>query len=250
MIHEFFRLLWGTVIHRPYVYAFFVCFLFFSFKHLRVKGTLVFLVLAYLVAYGSEFSATRNGFPFGMYVYLDETRVRELWISNIPFWDSLSFVFLSYFSWIVAASALRPADPDSALSSPKSAFLGGFLMMLLDVVIDPLTLLGDRWFLGKIYYYPYGGSYFGVTLTNFLGWWFVGSAVIFLFQRLRMKRNPLPRFAARGALGVYAGVFLFNLAITAWIREWPLLAASTGITIATLSALLWAHRRTGERRPS
>ena len=247
VLSEFFRLLWGTVIHRPYVYAFFVCFLFFSLKHLRAKGTLVFLILAYLVAYWSEFSATRNGFPFGMYVYLDETRVRELWISNIPFWDSLSFVFLSYFSWIVAAATLRPANPDSTLSWPKTALLGGFLMMLLDVVIDPLTLLGDRWFLGKIYYYPYGGNYFGVTLTNFLGWWFVGSVVIFLFTRLRLKRNPLTRSAIWGAFGVYAGVLVFNLVMTAWIQEWPLLMASLIVTIATLSAILWAYRRSGAR---
>ena len=44
-----------------------------------------------------------------MYVYLDGTRTRELWLSNVPFWDSLSFVFLSYFSWQLAA-ALRAGD--------------------------------------------------------------------------------------------------------------------------------------------
>ena len=41
--------------------------------------------------------------------YFDETRTRELWISNVPFWDSLSFVFLSYFSLALAAALLSPA---------------------------------------------------------------------------------------------------------------------------------------------
>jgi uncharacterized membrane protein len=221
---EFGRLLVGTLVYRPYVYGFFACFLFFAIRQLRLRGTALFLLIAYLIAYGSEFSATRNGFPFGMYVYLDETRTRELWLSNIPFWDSLSFVFLSYFSWLVASACVNPRNPDQALLESRTAILGGFLMMVLDVVIDPLTLHGDRWFLGKIYYYPDGGSYFGVTLTNFAGWWFVGSATLFAVQYLARKNifdfkslGSLSRRFYLGAWGVYAGVLLFNLAITALI---------------------------------
>lgn len=43
-------------------------------------------------------------------------------------------------------------------------------MMLLDVVLDPLAVQGDRWFLGRVFYYPGGGDYFGVPLVNFAGW--------------------------------------------------------------------------------
>src|SRR5690348_15816910 len=100
------KLLIATVYYRPYVYAFFVCFLVFALRHLGWKRLLTFMVSTFVVAYASEYSSTRNGFPFGPYTYFDETRVRELWISNVPFWDSLSFVFLSYFSFIVAAAAL------------------------------------------------------------------------------------------------------------------------------------------------
>ena len=31
-----------------------------------------------------------------------------------------------------------------------------------------------RWFLGRIFYYPEGGVYFGVPLSNFAGWMIVG----------------------------------------------------------------------------
>ena len=51
-------------------------------------------------------------------------------------------------------------------------------MMLLDVVIDPLAVRGERWFLGHVFYYPEGGVYFGVPLSNFVGWALVGWAIV------------------------------------------------------------------------
>lgn len=246
-VRELLHLFWGTVVFRPYVYAFFACFLVFALRHLRGRATLAYLVLAWCVAFACEYSSTRNGFPFGMYVYLDGTRTRELWISNVPFWDSLSFVFLSYFSWRVAAAVRDPARPGAKLFEPGTALLSGLLMMLLDVVIDPVTLLGDRWFLGRIYYYPHGGAYFGVTLTNFAGWFFVGAFTVFLFQALcRMGRLRATRFGevtpaqSWATFGVYAGVFLFNLAVTGLVREWPLFTASAGVVVLTCGACLRA----------
>ena len=172
---EFLRLMWGTILNRPYVDGFFVCYLVFSVFLLGRRRTLAFVVMSFALALACELSATRWGFPFGKYVYIETARSQELWISNVPSWDALSFVFLSFFSWILAgalrARSWRAADIQVSLRAPRTLILGGLLMMLLDVVIDPLTLLGDRWFLGRIYYYPDGGPYFGVTVTNFAGWW-------------------------------------------------------------------------------
>jgi len=234
---ELARLLLGTIVYRPYVYIFFLCFLFFSLRHLRRNGTIIYILVSYGIAFLSEFSATRNGFPFGSYVYLDDTRSRELWISNIPFWDSLSFTFLSYFSWIAAAVLRNPKAPSERLYHWQTAVLGGFMMTLLDVVIDPVALRGDRWFLGRIYYYPNGGDYFGVTWANFAGWFFVGTVTLLTIQRL-LRRMAIPGgLWIPGVLTVYAGVFIFNLALTAWIREWVLLSASGLVAVAALAAI-------------
>jgi uncharacterized membrane protein len=235
-------LLYGTIVNRPYVYAFFACFLFFGIRHLRWKDCLIWFLLAYVIAFCSEYSSTRDGFPFGIFRYFDESRMRELWISNVPFWDPLSFVFLSYFSGVVAAAVRAPRHPQTnLLLAPRTALLSGLLMMCLDLVIDPLALRGDKWFLGKIYDYPTGGSYFGVTLANFAGWFFVGTVIPLTFSLLARLRwvNPAKwrRLSPRQilmAFAVYCGVFVFNLGITAWIYEWHLMFVSSIVTLLTV----------------
>jgi uncharacterized membrane protein len=242
-------LLYGTIVDRPYVYAFFVCFLFFGIRHLRWKDCLIWFLLAYAIAFASEYSSTRDGFPFGIFRYFDEARARELWISNVPFWDPLSFVFLSYFCWVVAAAVRAPRDSQiryqkrfqTVLLEPKTVLLSGLLMMCLDLVIDPLALRGDKWFLGKIYDYPEGGSYFGVTLANFAGWFFVGAVIPLTFSLLAQMHWVNPgnwrRLSPRQiliAFAVYCGVFVFNLGVTAWIQEWRLMIFSSIVTLLTV----------------
>ncbi len=247
-------LLWGTVVHRPYVYAFFACFLAFAAYQLGWRRTATFALSTWLIAFGCEYSSTRNGFPFGPYSYFDATRTRELWISNVPFWDSLSFVFLSYFSFVLAAALLSPREALArgdwpGLRRRATPLVGGLVMMLLDVVIDPVALQGEKWFLGRIYEYPYRGFYFGVTAANFAGWFFVGAASQWAFQ-LAMRFLPWcagpwrpvhPRFVW-AVYGVYAGVFGFNLAVTLVIRDHALAAASGAVAAATLSSLAWRFR--------
>jgi putative membrane protein len=252
---ELARLLWGTVRYRPYVYAFLVCFLAFGIYQAGWRRTVAFALPTWVLAFLAEFSSTRNGFPFGPYSYFDATRGRELWISNVPFWDSVSFVFLSWFSLVLAAAARTPAPqrragPWPALRSPATPLLGGLLMMLLDVVIDPVTLQGEKWFLGRIYEYPADGFYFGVTAANFAGWFLVGAVTQWTFQGLLAVlgwwrgpwRHPSP-LLAWGAYAVYAGVLGFMLAVTVSIGDHRLALASAAVSAVTLGALAWGLRR-------
>jgi uncharacterized membrane protein len=89
-----------------------------------------------------------------------------------------------------------------------------------------LALRGDRWFLGKIYYYLDPGVHFGVPLENYVGWFVVG--VISLASYFPLDRRlpaPPPHInwstTHRLLLGVglYYAVLAFNLGITFSIGE-------------------------------
>jgi putative membrane protein len=221
-------LLWGTLLLRCYVFGFLAAFLVTGIRDLGVRRTLAFLVWGWAVAFACEFASTRVGIPFGLYHYTGTTRGAELYVSNVPFFDSLSFTFLAYASFCLARAAIGER------SRPRLAGLAGILMMVLDIVIDPLAVRGDRWFLGRIFYYPEGGIYFGVPLSNFAGWLIVGWLIVGGFL-LAGRRSPIGR-SPRAGVGLYYGVLFFNLAMSAWIGEPGLVAA--GILLHAAVVLL------------
>lgn len=259
MLH-FFYLFFSTIAYRPYVFVFLACYLFLAITHIGWKRTALFSVLAFLVAFACEWSSAvaATGFPFGLYYYINTTSDKELWIAGVPFMDSLSFTFLSYVSWELATMLLgkvRASWRDVQVLNAEEVrrtwavnFLAPFLMMYLDIIIDPVALLGDRWFLGKIYYYPGGGSYFGITLANFLGWYFVCFVIIRAFIWLEkliftgsasLEKGLLDyRYKALGAVGLYWSVLGFNLFMTIWIGEKMLFVVGVIIVLPLLVMIL------------
>ncbi len=248
------RLLLGSLLLRPYVFAFLLLHLWGASALFGWRRTTAFTVMAWSVALAAEHSSIRTGFPFGWYYYIPGTADRELWIAGVPFFDSLSFTFLlvsSYgLAWFLLAAS-HPSDGRSARGSRKipgtpprpgrvrHLALASLLFVLIDVVIDPVALRGDRWFLGRIYGYPEPGFYFGVPLANFLGWGVVGVTAIALYQAWERRAPPAAgRFGGRGALcpGLYFIVLVFNLAVTFALGEWRL--GVCGVLL-TLPILLW-----------
>jgi putative membrane protein len=217
-------LLIGTLWLRPYVFGFLLVFLVAGARDLGWWRTLLFAGCVAPVAWVAEFSSTRAGIPFGWYQYTGLTRDRELFVADVPLMDSLSFTFLAYaaFCLVRVVRAGRPWRPGS------TAFLSGVFMMLLDVVIDPLAVRGDRWFLGRIFYYVEEGVYFGVPLSNFAGWLVVGMVGVGFYLAVA---GPPPAHRPWVGLALYYAVLVFNLAVTAWIGEWFLLVIGTTLHV-------------------
>ena len=102
------HLLFSTIALRPYVFIFLASFLFIAIVNFGLRTTLLFTVLTYAVSLACEWSSVHNGFPFGLYHYIDATRARELWVFGVPFMDSLSFTFLAFASYTVALLLSSP----------------------------------------------------------------------------------------------------------------------------------------------
>lgn len=238
---EFFFLFLNTIWFRPYVFAFLACFLFAAIFLIGWPRTWRFWLISWITAFVCEYSSTRNGIPFGWYHYNGSTVGQELYLSNIPFMDSISFSFLLFASYCLALLLLLPVVPghrQSGLRLPRLSFalpertswpvfiLTVVLFAFIDMVIDPVALRGDRWFLGKIYYYPDPGVHYGVPLANYVGWAVVGAMSLLIYFPLDRRlpaalppQTPSVTHRLLPGVGLYYGVLLFNLGVTFWIGE-------------------------------
>jgi uncharacterized membrane protein len=225
------HLLSSTIALRPYVFVFLLSFLFIAIVNFGLRTTILFTLLTYAVSLACEWSSIHNGFPFGLYHYVEATRGREIWIAGVPFMDSLSFTFLGFASYTVALLLTSPLyrrggdvrilDTWSIRRAPRVWLMAALFMVMIDLVVDPLSVLGERWFLGRIFWYDPPGPHFGVPIANYLGWYFVAAITVAIFQFLdatlnRGVRKPvgaLPAFPSRALLGptLYLGIVLFGI---------------------------------------
>ena len=254
MIH-FLEIVIGTVTMRPYVFAFFAAFLLVCVPHVGWKRTLTFTLFGYLIAFGSEWLSINTGFPYGWYYYIDTTSCRELWVAGVPFFDSLSYVFLSYCSYSTALFIISPLkawrwniatlETRRIRRSFAALLLGSFLQTFLDIVIDPVALQGRRWFLGQIYGYREAGIHFGVPLSNYAGWLLTSFCLIAALQLIDVRRLDetapglvsLPFHSLIGPT-LYLSVLIFNVAMTLIIGE--RFMALCGVLMYTLPVVIVA----------
>ena len=240
---DLFALILNTVLLRPYVFMFVAAFLFASIQLLGWSRTWRFWLISFTTAFVCEYSSTRTGIPFGWYNYNGSTVGQELYISNIPFMATISFSYLLYAAYCLTHYVLLPVEHSSPTRPSvmplrfdlavrtgwPALMLTAVLFALLDVVIDPVALRGDRWFLGKIYDYLDPGIHFGVPLTNYLGWFAVGVISLAIYFPIDRRLPPLqPRTNGSTThrlllgVGIYYAVLVFIISVTFWIGEWHL----------------------------
>lgn len=264
---DFLVLLYKTLLLRPYVFLFLAAFLFSARWLLGWRRTGLLFGITWITAFLCEFSSTRTGIPFGWYSYTGATVGQELYLSNVPVMDSLSFTFLLYASYCLALLFLLPVRNEGSAGGPQGSarvsapsrlhlvfdpeirrswpvlLLSALFFAFLDIVIDPVALRGDRWFLGRIYEYPEPGIHFGVPLANYAGWAVVGLIALTGYFLVDRRLPALGLAAGQPVLGkvllgcaLYYGVLIFNLSVTFWIGE-PLLGMTGMLMYLPITAL-------------
>lgn len=229
---------------RPYVFGFLVAFLFLAVRLWGWRRTFLWLGMGYGIAWASEAMSIRTGFPYGWYFYKYENLTRDILLAGVPIWDSLSYTFLIFAGYTVVQYRFP------RLSPAATAMTGGLATMLLDIMIDPVSNLGERWFLGSIYYYPTGGWHFGVPISNYIGWFFVAWVVISLFQRIttvslrgaRQGDAAIPLAHSWLYPAFYLAIGIFNTAIAFWISA-PAIGIANTVILLVVGFVVFSRPR-------
>jgi uncharacterized membrane protein len=219
---------------RPYVVAFLVTFVVLACSERGLLRTFLWLASGTLLGWLSELCSVTTGFPFGTYAYHKQQFATELWIGPVPLFASLSFAFMSYFAFSAARRLLAPwAGSGAQLSTrgvetldgaTRTMVLAAIVGTWMDTVIDPMTLIGNHWFLGDLYHYDPPGAHFGVPFINYAGWLVTIGVLVLanqLLDRLLVRvgvplsRGPMLPLESLWGIGCCGGVFGFMLAVNA-----------------------------------
>jgi uncharacterized membrane protein len=217
---------------RPYVVAFLVTFALLAWSERGALRAALWLGSGTLLGWLSEWSSVTTGLPFGHYVYHKEQFASELWLGPVPLFASLSFGFMSYFSfsaarqlvgaWRDAGAGVGAGDVEQYDGALATLLLAAVIGTWMDVVIDPMALIGRYWFLGDLYHYDPPGVHFGVPLINYAGWFVTIGAIVFANQGIDRLLARLHVPLARGpglplerfwGIGCCVGVFGFMVAV-------------------------------------
>jgi putative membrane protein len=156
---------------------------------------LAFVVVCLLVSLVIENIGVSTGFPFGRYTFLVGANLPH--IGSIPLIVGPLYVGMGYPSWLIA-NLLVNGDirrPDSRLECLALPVAAAFVMVQWDVVMDPSgSTLARAWI-----WYDSGG-YFGVPLSNFLGWFLTTYIYFQIFALIAFIRRNRRGYTARSAL--------------------------------------------------
>ncbi|MDQ1539250.1 MAG: hypothetical protein QOE58_3643 [Actinomycetota bacterium] len=136
------------------------------------KGILSFLVLCLVISNAFENLSILTGFPFGEYHY---TEYLGLKVFLVPLIIGPAYFSTGYIVWVLATVLVgevrRGGDWVTTISVP---FIASFVMVLWDLAFDPSSST-----VTKAWIWEQGGGYFGVPISNYLGWFFT----VYLFYQ-------------------------------------------------------------------
>jgi putative membrane protein len=184
----------------------------FAFIHgivrYRWRGMVTFIVICLLVSNILENTSILTGFPFGHYYYTDLLGPKLFLVSLVI---GPAYFSTGYLAWVLSTVIIGDVRrKGSWLMTIAVPFIASFIMVAWDLCFDPtFSTIEHRWI------WEQGGGFFGVPLTNYLGWFFtvyVFFQLFALFLHFRKagleKVQTLPRSYYVQAIVMYAMIGL------------------------------------------
>ena len=190
----------------------------------RSRGMLVFTALCLGVAGLLESLSLRTGLPFGSYYF---TEVMGPKLSGLPILLVLAYLGMAYCSWVMSLLIAGYRKPIRGLRTVIVPLLASFVMLAWD-----LSMEADWSTVDRAWIWRHGGPFFGVPLTNFLGWYLTAFLFFQGFAFYCRSEAPLPasvpRIYWRAAILLYAVCALGNLLILRLPMAAPIVFDASG----------------------
>src|SRR5437763_12228248 len=218
----------------PFAFA-----LFHGAVRYQWSGILTFLVICLVVSNLLENTSILTGFPFGHYYYTSGLGPK---LFLVPLLIGPAYFGTGYLAWVLATVLVGEVRPKGSwFTTCAVPFIASFMMVAWDLGMDPTSsTIRHSWI------WEQGGGYFGVPLTNYLGWFFtvyVFFQLFALYLRLRKashegEKPALPRSYYAQAIVMYAVIGLVIVV--------SYLVGSTNTAITDAVGIVWQTRSIAE----
>jgi putative membrane protein len=149
-----------------------------------VRGMAAFTAFCLGVGAICESMSLRTGFPFGHYSF---TSLMGPKVIQLPVLLVLAYLGIGYCSWVLSLLILgyrnKPLTGARVIALPA---LASFIMLAWDLSMEAIWSTLD-----KAWIWRDGGSFYGVPVSNFLGWFFTAYLFYQAFA-FYCRRNPIP----------------------------------------------------------
>jgi len=174
----------------------------------------------FLLGFGAEFEGARTGLPFGGYHFTDLLGPKIL--ATVPIVMPLAWWNIAFPAYAIATRAF----PRAAL---QRYLLGSWMMLAWDLSIDPC--------LGHLYpfwVWQTPGVYYGIPVSNFIGWYAVGVLAMAI-----LDRSTPPPVASRLLIAYYGANLAMPMGLAALSGMW---LAAVFTAAAAILGLVLAER--------
>jgi len=182
----------GTLIGRWYVTVLGAVFFWVAVRHLGWRRTLLYAVSAVGVGALAENASVHFGIPYTRYSFNPHLRGKELFIGDVPLMVPLSYAYMGYFAF--AAGRLLASGPRRTRGRRVShEYLLGLMLAVWALwLFDPVSRLGNLWFIGQLFHYSGPGFWFGLPLGSQVGFTLTAGLLIGLLTWLAREDEDVP----------------------------------------------------------
>jgi putative membrane protein len=169
------------------------------------RAVAVFLAAGFVISNLLENLSILTGFPFGHYHYTGDGT-----FFSVPWYITPGYLATGYLSWVLATVLLADVGRRAPwLATVGTPLVGAFAMTAWDLAMDPTSSTINQWWI-----WENGGGFFGVPLSNFLGWTFTVYLFMQVFALYLRHRGPARPSASRTSDGLPAVVLYAATTLT------------------------------------
>ena len=175
------------------------------------RAVAVFIGAGLVISLLLENLSIVTGFPFGHYHYTGAGT-----FLYVPWYIGPGYLATGYLAWVVATIVFADVHRHSSwLTTIGTPVVGAFAMTAWDLAMDPTSSTINQWWI-----WENGGGFFGVPLSNFLGWTFTVYLFMQVFALYLRQRGPEPAAPPTRTSGDLTAVILYAATTVTFVNNY------------------------------